>query len=352
MNIAVAVLLFASLISCKDAGTNPTPVIKTPRQMTWTADTLRSPDPTSIQLMMRNILVFSPNDVWICGWSDVARGLIWHYDGKQWSESNIGADVGGMRVDDIAGYSSNDLWAGGYSGNNIFLAHYNGYKWTRESDMNIRGELLDMSMDPNGNIWACGRNGMVLKFDKTKWTANTIKVNHYSDAEYFLQSVAYYKDKMHLIGIVSDAKRMKNVYYYITGDMDSWIITDSVVSDSPSSKIKWGDWNLNATNFGKFYSVGLEGIWAYSPNGWNQVYKIDSSIYGVSGISENYILAVGDFQQVLFFNGNTWENFVNLFPQINRNFVCMNVWTNGYETFIIGYGNVGGYLGTIIFHGK
>ncbi|MCL5031594.1 MAG: Rax2 family protein [Bacteroidetes bacterium] len=125
---------------------------------------------------MDNILVFSPNDVWVCGWSDISRGLIWHYDGKQWSESNIGADVGGMRVDDIAGYSSNDLWAAGYSGDNIFLAHYDGYRWTRQSDMNIRGELLDMSKDPEGNLWACGRDGVMLKYNKTKWIVDRIKV--------------------------------------------------------------------------------------------------------------------------------------------------------------------------------
>ena len=344
--------LFTILISCNEQGTNPNKTIKTPREMTWTADTLTSPDPTGGQLMMENILVFSTNDVWVCGWNDVARGLIWHYDGTKWRESNIVEDTGGMRVNNIAGYSSSDLWSVGYSGQEIFLAHFDGQHWSRQNNMNIKGELLDMSKDPNGNLLACGRNGIIMKYDKTKWIAGTIKVNRFSDAGYFLSSVEFYKNKIHTISRVFDSKRGRDVYHYITGEINNWTIVDSMIIDQPYSIFKWGQWRLFSSEFGKLYSVGQQGIWLYNNIDWNTLYTISGTTYGISGPREDYLIAVGDFQKVLFYNGSNWENVANLFPQIDRNFVCRNVWTNGYETFIIGYGYINGSTKTIIFHGK
>ncbi|MCL5031595.1 MAG: hypothetical protein M1480_21540 [Bacteroidetes bacterium] len=174
----------------------------------------------------------------------------------------------------------------------------------------------------------------------------------YPDASYLLKSVEYYSGNIYALGSIFDFNRGRNIYYFSGGNISNWEMKDSMVTDSPSSIIRWGYSRLYSSNFGKLYSVGLEGIWKFIDNGWSQIYKIDSTIYGISGSSEDYLIAVGDFQQVLFYNGNNWENVSNLFPQIDRNFICTNVWTNGYETFIIGYGNVGGYLGTIIFHGK
>ncbi len=338
------------VISCNKSITEPEKRIKTPREMAWIADTLTSPDPTSIQLMMENILAFSPDDLWVCGWSDVARGLIWHYDGTKWKESNIVADVGGMRVSDIAGYSSNDLWTAGYSGDYIFLAHYDGYRWTRQNNMNIKGELLDMSKDPSGNIWACGRNGVIMKFDKTKWITDTIKINHSFDSYYWLRRVEYFRNKIYIIATVADSK--KEIHYYISGDVNNWTIMDSMIIDSPSSIIKWGNRGIYSSTYGKLYSFGLSGSWVYEYDNWKRLYNSDASIIGMYGISENYLIAVGDFQQVLFYNGSNWENVVDLFHLIDQHLVFTNVWTNGYETFIIGYGFISGSIKTIIFHGK
>ncbi|MCK9282447.1 MAG: hypothetical protein M0P71_17675, partial [Melioribacteraceae bacterium] len=86
-------LIGVIIISCDKSTTEPEARIKTPDEMTWTADTLK-PDETSIQLIPEYFLAFSPKDVWLVCYSDVARGLIWHYDGKTWRESNIYADLG------------------------------------------------------------------------------------------------------------------------------------------------------------------------------------------------------------------------------------------------------------------
>ena len=322
--------------------------------MTWTADTLK-PINDAIQLLPENLLVFSPNDIWLVSYSDIARGLLWHYDGKNWTESNIAADVGGMRVNDIAGYNSSNLWTVGYSGDEIFIARYDGTHWTRQNNMNIKGELLDMSKDPSGNLWACGRNGVIMKYDKTKWIADTIKVGYldkYPDAGYLLKSVEYHKDRIYALGSVFDFDRRREVYYFFSGDINNWTIVDSMIIDSPSSTIKWGNRHLYASVMGKLYSVGLAGLWVYKNNNWEIHYNSGASLNGIYGINENYLIAVGDFQQVLFYDGNNWSDIRDLFHLIDPYFVFENVWTDGYETFIMGRNFQGYPTKTIIWHGK
>ncbi len=344
--------LFTILISCNEQGTNPNKTIKTPREMTWTADTLTSPDPSGGQLMMENILVFSTNDVWVCGWNDIARGLIWHYDGTKWRESNIVEDTGGMRVNDIAGYSSSDLWTVGYSGQEIFLAHFDGQHWTRQNNMGIKGELLDMSKDPSGNIWACGRNGLIMKYDQTRWIADTIKIKFPYPAEYFLKSIEYYDGKIYVLASSLNTSTLVEKYFFVSGNINNWTIADSMDFSLPTSIRKWGYRGLYSSSYNKFYSFGLGGVWSYQLNNWINKKSVSGAINGMFGKDENYLFAVGDFQKVLFYDGNNWSDIRDLFHLVDPYFVFENVWTDGYETFIISRNFQGYPVKTIIFHGK
>ena len=84
--LIVTIILF-SAFSCKDQGTNPSNTFINPREMKWTADTLLIPN-GAIQLLPENLLVFSENDAWLCCWCDIRDGLMWHYDGEKWNQSN------------------------------------------------------------------------------------------------------------------------------------------------------------------------------------------------------------------------------------------------------------------------
>jgi hypothetical protein len=346
-------LIFFS--GCKKEITDPgiieeQKVIKTPREMTWTADTLTSPDPGGGQLMMENILVFSTSDVWVCGWNDVARGLIWHYDGKKWSESNIMADVGGMRVSDIAGYSSNDLWAAGYSGENIFLAHYNGQHWTRADDMGIKGELLDMCKDPNGNLWACGRNGVIMKYDKTKWIADTI--DHLNPStQCFIPSINFFNKNISFLVTTINNTTLKQIYYFYEKNDKGFSIIDSMRIGIENRK--WGDKGLSVDSlYGNIYSYGQMGIWINNSGIWNNILSVSGSMNGMCCLKNDYLIAVGDFQKIFFYNGQSWNAINDLFHISDPNFVFANTWTNGFETFIIGFSSQSYPTKTIIFHGK
>lgn len=357
--IKAFVLLSVSIvISCNSFSTSPVSGrrIKTPREMVWTCDTLVSPDSTSIQLLMKNIVGFSANDLWITGWCDVPRGIIWHYDGKSWKESIIVKDVGGVAVNDLAGYSSSDLWAGGFSNDFTFddyaaFCHYDGNRWTKAPKTGVKGAVIDMCKDDNGNLWACARNGVVFKLIQGKWAADTIKISRDPASSYWLREIECYRGKMSIVAAVSDSKLKGEIFYYIEGDMNNWTIKDSFYINSPQSILKWGNFGLSSGNTGKLFTSGLGGIWEYDNGNWSQSHDARGTVYNVFAFRPDYMLAAGDYESILYFNGHRWENIFNLFPQADRYFVFKNVWTNGYETFIIGFTN-DGFSKTLVWHGK
>ncbi len=342
------IIVFLQLASCKDTGTGPNQKpFKDPREMTWTADTLR-PVGGATQILPVSMLAFAPNDVWLACWSDVARGLLWHYNGKVWTESNIFADVGGMRVFVITGNSSNDLWVGGYSGKNIFLGHYNGMSWTRSDDMGIAGEILDMSKDASGNIWACGSNGIVLQYTQGKWVADTIKIAGFNQNDCYLYSMNYYDGKIYLL-----ARNDANTQFaYISGDINHWTVMDMFPKTSSTDVIKWGTLGSFNVSNGKLYSYGLRGVWQLGSTGWNKMLDSDRAIRNISGPSEDYIIGVGAFKTVLFYNGGSWQSISDVIKENDSDFASNEVWTDGYEIIMAGYSTINGIQKTIIWHGK
>ncbi len=348
--LAILLTTLLTTFSCKESITDSRPrIIRAPQDMIWTADTLKGFDQYA-QLIPRNLLVFAPNDAWLVCWSDIARGLIWHFDGKSWKESNIAADVGGMRVSDIAGYSSSDLWACGYTGDEIFLAHYNGSKWTKYNTNGIKGDLLDMCKDTDGNLWACGRNGMIMKYDKTKWTYETFKIATLPNSELFFKSVSFFNNKVHLLLTTIKDNPWTEKYYFINGQAKNWTVIDSMIIDSPSAKIKWGYRGLHTGV--SLWSHGIYGLWKLDGNIWTQILNINNSIDGLYESATNYLIAVGDYKTARFFNGTNWSNISSLFNVSDPTFIFRNVWSNGYETFICGYGNFGTKEKLVVWRGR
>ncbi|MFA7421009.1 MAG: hypothetical protein WCZ90_15105 [Melioribacteraceae bacterium] len=334
--IAVAVLACFS-VSCKESITDSRPrIIRPPQDMIWTADTLKGLDQYA-QLIPRNLFVFSANDAWLTCWSDIARGLIWHFDGKAWTESNIAKDVGGMRIQDINGYSSRDLWACGYTGDEIFLAHYDGSKWTKYNTNGIKGELLDMCKDADGNIWACGRNGLIMKYDKTKWNIDYVKINFSYDAQYFLKGIEIFQEGTYLIATTVNQVTLDETYYYVKGKMNQWTIVDSVKLNFVNPQMKWGNYKLFTGLNLSLYSTGLLGCWKLAANNWVNIYNYDGILYDITGESDNYLILCSAFKTLMHYNGNNWQDFSSSLNVTDPGFVFNNVWTNGYEAIITGY---------------
>jgi hypothetical protein len=316
---------------------------KHPKDMVWTADTLM-PDPDAIQLLPENLLVFALNDIWLVCYSDVARRLLWHYDGKTWTPVESG---GGKRYTDLAGYNQHDIWLGGYSGEKAHFTHKDGNNFIRY-DFEIKGQILDMTMDDKGNIWACGRNGIIMKYDKKKWIVDTVKISGFNQNDLFLYGMGYYNGKIHIL-----SRNDQNTQFaYLSGDIKNWTTHEIFRLTSDAKIIKWGTLGMFPIINSKFYSYGLSGIWQLNNSGWFQIYYFNYAIRDIYGPAENYILGVGAFRNVLFYDGNSWQNIGNIIKVGDPYFAFNNVWTDGYEIIIAGYETINGVQKTIIFHGK
>lgn len=349
-NIAFIIAAVMLTLSCGEGVTDSRErIIRAPQDMIWTADTLKGHDQYA-SLYPENLIVFSPNDAWLVCWSDIARRLIWHFDGKTWSESNIQADVGGMRVNDIAGYSSSDLWTCGYTGNEIFLAHYNGSHWEKYNTNGIKGELLDMCKDNDGNLWACGRNGVVMKYDKTKWHVDYINIPGRKPEEYWINGIGYLDGKINLTVSFSSFEQKREEYFHVQGSMNNWVIIDSAKIQIPPHQSKWGTWNFGQSN-NKLYSFGCGGIWQLKDK-WEPKHQISYCSLSAYEVNENYFLAGYQFNKLYFFNGSTWTNIGSMFNNIDFTFGYHNIWSNGYETFIVGLGLFGREEKLVVWRGK
>jgi hypothetical protein len=288
--------------------------------MTWTADTLETGDPDQLQILPQNLLVFSSNDAWLCCWADGPLGQMWRYDGKDWTINDIGKDVSGKPAD-IVGLASNNLWTGGYIGDKVFLARYNGINWidvypgfyTVDPSKWLKGDILDMSVDVNGNIWACGRNGLVMKYENNKWISDTVNIFSGYTLSLSLRSTEFYKDKISLISETYDSNHRKYYYYYFSGTIDNWSLVDSMVLENPSSEIRFGNFGLHKGANNELYSFGLEGIWIRTNNIWEKIFDIDGEIYCMYTVNRDYIVTGSAYKKIFFYNGSHWENINDLF---------------------------------------
>ena len=111
--ILVSFIDLILFVGCKNNGTAP-PVIKNPRDYSWTIDTLSFQG--SAQTMMTSLWGSSPTDVYAVGHNDQSIAVMWHYDGKSWTNVKLNPREGGGNTIDgplslfsIYGFSQNNI---------------------------------------------------------------------------------------------------------------------------------------------------------------------------------------------------------------------------------------------------
>ncbi len=82
-------LFFIVFISCKDKGTETLPT-KSPRDYTWTADTITYSG-SFIQTWILDICGNTSDDIYGVGITNAIgiSTVMWHYDGKSWADVNL-----------------------------------------------------------------------------------------------------------------------------------------------------------------------------------------------------------------------------------------------------------------------
>jgi hypothetical protein len=132
---------------------------------TWTRQTSPNPEPFNT---LNAVKAVSATNVWAVGQYVVNggyRGLIFHYDGSQWTLDK--------RVSGVAGFvgvgapSASNVWAVGSSNANggTYIEHFDGSTWTHVASPKQQTDYLySVSASGSSNAWAVGaeqKNGLL-----------------------------------------------------------------------------------------------------------------------------------------------------------------------------------------------
>jgi hypothetical protein len=351
ITLSTAIIILTALLSCSEGITEPEKKIKHPREMTWTVDTLQMPK-DAIQVFPYDIVVLSPKDVWLATW--LGHGAMMHYDGKTWS---MVKEIGGGISRVIEG-NNKDIWTTGYIGSGfveefIQLSYFGNYRngiWT-DYKLNTRSQMLGLTKDDQGNIWGGGRDGIIIKYDGTQFIVDTIKLNLGPETSYFLSDILYHQGKIHALVWSYNRETHAEIHYYIHGTLKNWQVVETM-EITMFSRWKWGIQDLYVDSSGELYSSGQGGVWKREQDRWNPILQLNYGINEIFSLDEKYMFALGGYSLVFFYNGTNWENISDLFKIKDPTISFQVGWTDGYETFIVGYGELNGNLGTYIFHGK
>jgi len=318
--------------------------VKDPRDYTWSVDTIRNPDQRSFQTLMSSIWGSSENDVYICGHTDIGPE-IFHFNGETWDAIDL-TDYGlrnGIR-NRVFGFSENDVWIAGALGHSAEggyktseLIHFNGTNW-ESYEFETRSELIDVWGTDSNNLWACGKDGIVIHYNGIDWQVDTIKIHVEEGRDYFLKNII----ELNRIPYVGGYKNMPSVSYFFKKTENNWITLDSAQSDEGINK--WGRALFYLSNGKHFYSTGSGGLFEYIDSNWENIFYLDTGIFGIRECVRNrYLLAEVRGTIYLYENG-AFENIYSFDDQIG----LKGLWGNEQECFVIGQHK----NQTLILHGK
>lgn len=342
------------LLCCKKNITGPSG--KDPRQLKWSADTLSYPG--NYQTLLNDIWGSAPDDVYAVGHSSTTEGVMWHFDGKMWSNVKISGSQGGpisgaITFSDIFGFSSKDIWAVGDRShrnpnpppNSIFtslLIHNDSNLWEDipTPDGSIVTAVWGRSSD---DLWIAGVNGTLFYYDGVTVTKDSIPLDIPKDADPFFNVLS-------LTGSTSGEVYMLladfggSRYYFLENKGSGWVVTDSTFFHGSS--------RLWMSPSGTLYVSG-PSVYKREGNTWVQMLDGRSTLSskGIFGTSDNNIIVVGRSNTGSYpgaayhYNGTDWSEITEL--QIPNN-DYFDVWTDGSEIFIIGRADGR----TIVRHGK
>jgi hypothetical protein len=151
------------------------------RDYVWTVDTI----PVA-NAVMKDMWGSSPTDIWICGDADDRRQSLWHYDGTNFTPYNEYI----LSATSFCGFSQNNIWMATSTG---WIWHYDGLSWKKDTVLTLEGYndvvIQQLCGTAQNNIYATGManslddyRGVIARYDGNKWTYINIpyiRVNFY-----------------------------------------------------------------------------------------------------------------------------------------------------------------------------
>lgn len=107
-----------------------------------------------------SISATSENNVWVSSANNVQNDYIFHWDGQEWSQMELPISFGlsyTSKTSAILAISQNNVWAGGRA-----LFHWDGIQWNDALYHGESGNIVDIEMTSDGEIWALTDTGIIL----------------------------------------------------------------------------------------------------------------------------------------------------------------------------------------------
>lgn len=138
-------------------------------------------------------------------------------------------DPRGIGFNAIDGFAPNDIYAAGFQGQ---IWHYNGKRW-RQLDSPTNYILSNLICAPDGNVYACGRLGMLVRGRGDQWEV----IDHQATKQ-DIWGFAWFQDKLYLASlhflfawdgtalkpIELDDPNVSSTYHLCTSDGFLWSI--------------------------------------------------------------------------------------------------------------------------------
>lgn len=360
----VFLLILLSLLSCCKSPIGPDGY-KDPRQLSWTFDTIAYPG--SMQTNMQKLWASSATNIYVVGHNDQpGPGTMFTLKNGHWTTTKFHAVEGGpvngpVTVHSITGLDKNDVWA---VGEHIFdnpnpppnfldsslIIHFDGTNW-REYRIEGGRVLLSLWAGSSDNVWTCGNQGSLFHYTGIVWERDSVPlIPPPANWDYYLWDITGNRNgDVYILGYIrNDSDGTMTYYLFHKKDTSQWNIIDSMSINKLVIDDHFGVYSLWTSPSGKMYSSD-GNVFRFNGSGWDKIYSGVDALLGLFGNIDDNIFAVGDFGNVLHFDGTSWATITQLKYQ---NISWTSGWTDGKEVFICGITLNGYPMTTIIAHGR
>jgi hypothetical protein len=276
-----------------------------------------SPDPSSGDSFLNDVVGLSPSDAWAVGLSRApdgsARTLILHWDGRRWGvTASPNAGPGDNALVAVAEASERDIWAVGYhdSGSvyRSLLEHWDGVRWrvVRLPMLGGGGDGLNAIDAAPGVVWAVGGSArtrgpsqpFLLRLSGHRWSSVAAPASLRSAT---LNGVAAWGGRgIWIVGAMRSSGGDRA--FGLQADGQSWnvIPVDLAATLSVDLNAVWATapdqvWAVGSSFDGRWYRPlvedGVSGRWARTPV--PVLHDYDARLLAVNGSADGQVWVVG-----------------------------------------------------------
>jgi hypothetical protein len=292
------------------------------------------------------VAVVSTDDIWAVGGWGGGNALIEHWDGTNWSVTEVLSQ--GPYLRGVAARSSRDVWAVGANVSQTLVEHWNGQRWTVVTSPNVAtyNELDAVCIISHNDAWAVGYSSfpgpsayILMHWDGTSWS---LVKGPPADGSALSSLKAFATNDVWAVGS-KDINQNTSSTFTLHWDGTAW-----TEIPSPNVSINFNTllgvdgaapndvWAVGGTNAGGLAMHWDGAIWTVVPanNG--------SAFYAVTAISSTNVIAVGGSVSApssARWDGTQWR-VIPTPPVFNNEGLLLgisnrngSVWTVGYQGF-------------------